>query len=633
MPQDWRKPRVRETFVCVKRHSAMALCAAAILLACTPAAAADTRFVAPGGFGGAPCAEVSPCSLTTALTGPSAVAQNGDTVTVAPGTYALPGGLSVNTPNVHIVGAPGTKPVFQVGSFLFGVGFGPSAGGSELRGVRVEALNGAAPPVVGAFPVPAVSAASPVTLRDIEVSAPLICVQLTGAGSRIEDARLVQTGVVGPFYPFGVFADNAVVRNVDLTASNAANAGALLGGSGLSVDQLTVKGGGVVFGSSADLLSALPAGAPAVMRRSRIEAPAPGLVLTKGPLVTDTVVSVVAGPSPFGPQLGTVAVASAGAKLRNVTAIATGAGSTGLRVGGAPAPGPNVPTSVKNSILRGDGKDVLVQLQSPAVPPLPALLDGDLTITNSNFRTSEGALNAASGGNQSGDPLFANATTGDYHLLAGSPAIDAGVDDPDLGAVDIDGNPRQNGAAVDIGAFEFVPPPPPPAPPSGPLPGPSTPGGGGLPDQPLPPPDRTRPALSLLTVTNKVFRVGSQATTIAARAKAKPKTKVGTTFRYALSEGATVRIAIERTTTGRRSGSSCVAPTKRNVKAKKCTRYVAVGAISGGTKAAGGNSTPFSGRIGRKALSPDSYRAVLTANDAAGNKSPSKTVAFTIVAR
>jgi hypothetical protein len=43
------------------------------------------------------------------------------------------------------------------------------------------------------------------------------------------------------------------------------------------------------------------------------------------------------------------------------------------------------------------------------------------------------------------------------------------------------------------------------------------------------------------------------------------------------------------------------------------------------------NSLKFSGRIGRRALRPGSYRATITATDAAGNKSRPKTLSFKIV--
>jgi polygalacturonase len=52
------------------------------------------------------------------------------------------------------------------------------------------------------------------------------------------------------------------------------------------------------------------------------------------------------------------------------------------------------------------------------------------------------------------DPLFANFAGNDFHLLAGSPAIDAALGSPQS-PVDFDGIARPRGAAGDLGAFEF----------------------------------------------------------------------------------------------------------------------------------------------------------------------------------
>ena len=59
-------------------------------------------------------------------------------------------------------------------------------------------------------------------------------------------------------------------------------------------------------------------------------------------------------------------------------------------------------------------------------------------------------------GNIDVDPLFVDPTNGNYHLLPGSPCIDAGNDAavPPGVTTDLDGNPRIQGVCVDMGAYE-----------------------------------------------------------------------------------------------------------------------------------------------------------------------------------
>ena len=52
------------------------------------------------------------------------------------------------------------------------------------------------------------------------------------------------------------------------------------------------------------------------------------------------------------------------------------------------------------------------------------------------------------------NPKFTSAATDDYHLIEGSPAIDA-ADPAAQNSHDFDGVSRPNGTAADIGAFEL----------------------------------------------------------------------------------------------------------------------------------------------------------------------------------
>jgi hypothetical protein len=107
--------------------------------------------------------------------------------------------------------------------------------------------------------------------------------------------------------------------------------------------------------------------------------------------------------------------------------------------------------------------------------------------------------------------------------------------------------------------------------------------------------------ITRLTVTAKVFRVGLRATPISARA-----IPAGTKFRFRLAAPAKVAIVIERRTNARRVGQRCVLIRRGSVRTHPCFRRV--GTLRRRGKA-GTNSVAFSGRIGRRPLSPGTYRA------------------------
>ena len=136
------------------------------------------------------------------------------------------------------------------------------------------------------------------------------------------------------------------------------------------------------------------------------------------------------------------------------------------------------------------------------------------------------------------------------------------------------------------------------------------------------------PSLSSVSMLRRVFAVGPKPTAISARA-GRRKAPRGTAFRYRLSAPATVRIEIRLQLPGRKTRRGCVKPTRKLRHKQKCSRYVTVGTLIRHDPA-GANSTAFSGRIGRRALRPGSYLAILAASNAAGVSQP-KRLSFRIV--
>jgi hypothetical protein len=176
-----------------------------------------------------------------------------------------------------------------------------------------------------------------------------------------------------------------------------------------------------------------------------------------------------------------------------------------------------------------------------------------------------------------------------------------------------------------VGCATPPPPPPPPPPPAG--------GGpGGLQPEiaPAPSPEhiavvvRTRPVVSHVGMVRTRFAVGRGPTAISAVGR-------GTAFRFTLSKAGVVTIRIARARLGRRVGRRCLAATRARRHRPSCTRLIGAGNLTR-RLAAGRRSVPFSGRIGRRPLEPERYRATLTARDAAGDVSRSQTLSFTIVA-
>lgn len=126
---------------------------------------------------------------------------------------------------------------------------------------------------------------------------------------------------------------------------------------------------------------------------------------------------------------------------------------TGAENGGgiycAPRNPPSLMAVVANNLIAFGSSGVMVSTAS-------LLFSNNCTFGNAAYNFQGMSDPTGTDGNISVDPLFLNPAS-DFHLAANSPCIDAGDDSAvGTGWLDLDGQPRTNGAHVDIGADETV---------------------------------------------------------------------------------------------------------------------------------------------------------------------------------
>ena len=166
--------------------------------------------------------------------------------------------------------------------------------------------------------------------------------------------------------------------------------------------------------------------------------------------------SVVVASGPKGSAIGTYANnATFTSTSRNVTAIATG--SEGV---------PITATAVNGGIATVDLVNVIAYRGYGQISIAPFTdssgAQATITATHTNYQSVNpiggGAKFVSGPGNKAEEPLFVNAAAGDYRQAPGAYTVDAGLDAPENGATDFDGQPRRIGT-TDIGADEFMPAP------------------------------------------------------------------------------------------------------------------------------------------------------------------------------
>lgn len=335
------------------------------------------------------------------------------------------------------------------------------------------------------------------------------------------------------------------------------------------------------------------------IERSRVTASGTGVAANRGITTVARSLIRMTGADSVGLSAGPDAAFDVTLNADGVTIIGPGLPQTdGADLFTHFAPSQNARLNLTNSIIRGMSNAMRADAVGSGTATIAASYsDYD---PSGNSHSGAGSIDEANVSNV-GDAGFADPAGGDFHLLPTSALVDRG--DPSAAqGLDLDGNPLVadgNGdgkARRDLGAFELQPSP--------------AAGQGGP-----PPADTQAPLVSAFGASPSRFAVAH-----------------GTRFRYSLSEDARVTLTIRRELPGRRQGGKCVRPTRRLQRAKRCTRYRAIGSLVRSARS-GANSTRFTGRLGRRALRPGRYSAVITASDAAGNRSAPRRARFRIVRR
>jgi hypothetical protein len=269
--------------------------------------------------------------------------------------------------------------------------------------------------------------------------------------------------------------------------------------------------------------------------------------------------------------------------VRNVTAV----GGRGIFLEDDHC-GCDVDATVVNTIARGQGYDVETFATSPGT--------AKAFLSYSNYdraHSNEGgnSLIWNSGNNQSVLPHFLNApppfptstTWGtDFHQAADSPTVNAGqTDDASNGPFDFDGDGRTLGTSTDIGADELVP----------------------FAQRPANTSTKS-PVISSVFLGAGTFAINGRGPAV--KPAAVRRIAVGTVVNYTLSKAARVKLIVQ------------------DSRSRLVGRFAQLGRP-------GPNSKPWSGKIGRKTLSPGSYRVTLVATDSRGRRSHPRALGFRVI--
>lgn len=161
--------------------------------------------------------------------------------------------------------------------------------------------------------------------------------------------------------------------------------------------------------------------------------------------------SVCRGTSGPGVSIASGGVGTNSATLRNLTIIGA---TNGIQVdvnGGS-----EFDFDIKNTIIIGVGTDISAATDSDGVSRVTIVLTNSSYDNTTTLGTRTSITSVGTANNLTSAPIFLSAFGGDYHQASNSPTINAGIVDGSVGALDFDGDARNQGGAPDIGADEVA---------------------------------------------------------------------------------------------------------------------------------------------------------------------------------
>jgi Right handed beta helix region/Bacterial Ig domain/Domain of unknown function (DUF5123) len=382
------------------------------------------------------------------------VANDGDRVLVAPGTYFEHidfSGKSITVtsesgPQLTIIDAGNTDPVVR---FTSGEGRDSVLNGFTLQNGRTNFGGGGAPPDGGGI---VIQSTSPTITNNV-----------------ITNNHASRGSGIGIVFGSPLIQLNTITANINDVTIGGGGGGILISGEGSAEildnvisNNVNNGGGGGIYISGA--------GATPIIKRNVIKGNSVALGASGGGIYT------VNNSSPLIVQ-----------NLITGNQASNGGGIFWLVPGGVRGPILVNNTIADNDVttngsgIFADGVDSQVELTNNIIVAKPGQtalycgpFDGhiDPIIRFNNIFSASGmayggscADSTGTDGNISADPLFTNPTQGDYHLQQGSPSIDAGDNlTPNLPDKDLDGDPRildgngDGNPIVDMGVDEFLAP-------------------------------------------------------------------------------------------------------------------------------------------------------------------------------